>query len=198
MMTPRPSENEEHPSIRQLIKWLGQPHRTADEFNYVIGTLAVHVCRIMKEHFHQYIHKQPFIYYIYLHQIAAESLATIQPVLEGAWECAVLLVVQLFKRFTYTYSTRYIPSDRLAAWAIRVIRDDNLCPNSHLRMELVCLLATTGTSPHYQEGALNAVMFAISAFDINYLETPYYGEHSMFNFQILVRIFQNIKIIDIF
>ena len=152
-------QSENHPVFRQLLKWLVNPQRTANDINYVIVWMVYNLCN------NTYV---PHIFFVYLGQVAAEALALKSPILEGPWEHTAWLVVNLL-RFYDDKGGLQRPSDHLTAWIIRMIGDSNLCPNLHLRIELMFLFDMVPLDKNNSPQATEAVMSACSGLSIEYL-----------------------------
>ncbi|CAL4125072.1 unnamed protein product [Meganyctiphanes norvegica] len=81
-------KNKNHSAFEQLFKWLVEPHRTGEEFYYIIGPLRQHVAEIMQEQFSQYVFNVDCLI-----KVAMEGLAVKCPTLEGPWEHAAWILV---------------------------------------------------------------------------------------------------------
>ena len=77
-------ENDQRPAIKQLFKWLADPQRTSQEFQYTIRKLSDHVSFIMKLHFPSYLYQNH--QWMYMCKTAAHTLRVNCPILEEAWE----------------------------------------------------------------------------------------------------------------
>ena len=74
-------DNDQHPCVRQLSKWLEDPQRSGEEFSYVIGKLAHEV--------------MGYRYSNYLGKLAAEALAGKCLIIEDSWEEVAWIVLYL-------------------------------------------------------------------------------------------------------
>ncbi|CAL4187303.1 unnamed protein product, partial [Meganyctiphanes norvegica] len=85
---------------------------------------------------------------------AAEALAVKCPILEGSWEYAAWMVVFIVESHEL--------SGIVSNWIIKVIGNADICPNAHLRLELMSLLSKAKIDIHNQTQAVEAVMSACS------------------------------------
>ena len=178
-------QSENHPVFRQLLKWMVNPQHTANDINYVIGPLGAHV-----EKFYN-ICNDPLFFFVYLGQAAAEALALKSPILEGPWEHTAWLVVYLLR--LYDKDRGGLLSDHLTAWIIRMIGDSNLCPNPHLRIELMFLFNMVPLDKNNSPQATEAVMSACSGLSIEYLSRVWNsGFVFMMDFYHFFRIFKKV------
>ena len=145
-----PGQYQRHPSISKIFKWLVDPQRTPQEFNYVVGPMG-------KCNFNDLGRFKN----LYLGLVAAEALAVKCPdVLDGPWKYAAWFVVLLNSEYCKTYNYGFV-SDNLSDWIIRIMSDPKRCNDSCLRLEMMNMFgrmvhinATNGTK------ALKAVMSA--------------------------------------
>ena len=184
-------QSENHPVFRQLLKWLVNPQRTANDINYVIGPLGAHVEFVMVYNFCNNTY-DPHLFFVYLGQVAAEALALKSPILEGPWEHTAWLVVNMLRFYDDKGGLRR-PSDHLTAWIIKMIGDSNLCPNPHLRIELMFLFDMVPLDKNNSPQATEAVMSACSGLSIEYLSGVWNsGFVFMMDFYHFFRIFKKV------
>ena len=160
-----PGQYQRHPLISKVFRWLADPQRTPQEFSYVVGPMG---CGIFTYNGH---YKN-----LYLGLIAAEALATRNPVLKGAWRHAAWFVVWLNSEYRAEYNYGIV-SDNLSEWIIRVMGDPELCPSPPLRMEFMLMFGRM-VSINAENGkqALDAIMSACSSVpldDRNILEVMF-------------------------
>ena len=77
-------DNDQHPAVKQLFKWLADPQRTAEEFSYAIGKLSNNVSVILKEHFPTYLYQNHR--WVYMCKTSAQTLGVNCPILEDPWK----------------------------------------------------------------------------------------------------------------
>ena len=116
--------NDQHPTLKQVSKWLVNPDRTGEEFTYVISEVADDAFYVMEDHFPDYVYMEGHCMYTYL--IVAQALAAKCPVLEGSWEEAAWTLVMNTENRNYSNLSC---DPRLSAWTIHVIGDSDICPN---------------------------------------------------------------------
>ncbi|CAL4200517.1 unnamed protein product [Meganyctiphanes norvegica] len=81
-------------------------------------------------------------------------------------------------------------------WIIKVIGNADICPNAHLRMELMCLMSQAEINIFNQTQAVEAVISACYALNYEYLTGSLYGEFSILTLRRLMEVFERIMRID--
>lgn len=133
--------------------------------------LQTHVIGIMEEYFSQYLVCDAVIcndISIYLGIAAVEALATRSHVLVGPWETLAWLA--LVSNYFYKPGINNFASDVFSNWLINVIGDIHLCPNSHLRFQLLYLLKNmVSPSDYNQITTLNSLVSVCSIVSSDYI-----------------------------
>lgn len=162
MLTLGPENHNDHPSAKQLFNWLVDPHRTGEEFCYVVGPLLDSVWALMNDHFEKYIKREGFFNMVI---VAAEAIAVTCPILEGSWEyVGWFLVNHLIVR------QQGVLSDHFVAWFIQVISLPDLCPSLYLRVRFLHLLENiVDLSGDFGITALESVLSVCSSLSKNHL-----------------------------
>ncbi|CAL4093867.1 unnamed protein product [Meganyctiphanes norvegica] len=170
------------PAFRNFFEWFAHPKRTAKEFNYVLGPLRQDVQpRITSKSGHP----------LFLGHAATEALAVKSPNLEGSWELTAWLIVWLM-RLNTTERYNIIASDRLSTWIIQVIGNSDLCPNAHLRLELLSLLHIVKFDKQNRTQAVEAIMSACSTLNSDYLSICYFDNILNLFFCTFFRLFEKV------
>ena len=159
-------ENIKHPSAKNLFEWLLNPHCSVREFIYIIGELKWSVLEFMKNQFIQCALDE--YCYATIDIISAEVLAMKCTIIEGEWEeLCWILVKENGIPFGYGYGTVKAPaSKRLSDWILQIVQEPSLCPNPHLRFELIKLLSMVEFN---QIQTIEAMLSACSTINSNYL-----------------------------
>ena len=96
--------------------------------------------------------------FLHLYNVGLEALALLCPVLEGYWEYAAWFLY-LGSGGGYYKKRDGAFSDRLSAWIILMIGNSDLCPNIHLRINLMSFIGPTiDLDEHNQSQALESVL----------------------------------------
>ena len=154
-----PGHYHSHPSIGKIFKWLVDPQRTSQEFNYFVGPMGKY----------KFDHSGRFKN-LYLGLVAAEALAFRNPLLVGPWEEAAWFVVWLNNEYSKEYNYGYA-SDTLSEWIIRIMGDPALCPNNTLRLGFMNMFSRMVCISHENgRRAFDAVMSACYSLPMDDLE----------------------------